>query len=1205
MDWTNQHKSLLHDGVSKRLRRKHAPQPDLFQPEGSDTATLLQLAQQWAAFIKYYNVNNEEAGSWAPFLEGDVEEFCQYLDHPDSFANDPVKTARLQQPHFTLFLGFLKLYNIPRDAFNQLTHRHLNYFYRSYLNIAAKKPVPDNVHVRFELDEATPEHGLPAGTCLTAGTDEEGETLEYYTQHEIIVNHAEVADCFSLCRSNENFIQLNQAPPECLELAPNPEAWDPFYSPEIGSYTHARLGLAVASPLFLFDEGSLRTITLTLICPVLRSELPFFSQPEDRLCKIQLTTTEGLQEVPPYQEQDQRIQSATTHFQLELPEEYSKYNSEAKSNQPDELLEIPLTLKIALNDKFPAVVPLEEVRADLPRHDWPLLCLEWLKTPPGYFKQVQIAVQAKGLKQLIAENNEGRVDTDAAFLPFGSAPRIGNQIKITHPELVNKPVDTIDIKFDWSNDDLNSKEELQAYLDPLFIVAEGMQGDEQINIEREEIGQVQLVFHEPSGLEDIFRDAEPDAEDSDETGALSKFYITEHIEEAKVKTPLGKNDDPLLSLGADWNALSIDNVAHVKLELQGEGVLFEHYEQLQDELAIQKQQIKDYLSGPSKVDELPPKSRVTVRENDSDYDKKEYTVSYELENGANKDDKDSSNPEEPDAAVTFIAPRTFNLSEGRQTGLKGGKPVGGTYSGNGVTDNGETYSFDPAKAEVGIHTITYTLNDGTSASGQARVLPDSLPDPYIPEINQAYIGYTTHLDSEDHYAHTWMDLYSLHPFGYEAFELEPPNNKVVWEPPLAPAYDEPGTLYIGLENVTPPQDISILFEMLEGTAIPEAPEVRLKWEYLKSDDRWAAPSGGAPPVHLRLHDDTHKLTHSGTINFAIPADASLDSQLLPKGLAWLRVSIFPEALIPYKNELITGAICHLRSIHTQTVLARLRDDKYADTHYQQPLPPDSVEAFADPIAEIVDLQQFYPSFEGQSAEQPDNYQMRISERLRHKNRALTLWDYERLVLEHFPHIYKAKCLPTVERAGEVTVVVIPDLNYAKPHDPLYPKASRGQLSDIKNLLSRHIPPFTKLKVVNPHYETLQVEFQVKFMPGIAQGHALRRLREDLVRYLSPWAFDPVADVELDKTIYRGAVTQYIQQLPYVEFLAKLDLFRLDARGKPEGPFAELIARRPDTVWVSDREHPIYVLQGEMPQEGIGVMSVDFDFKVFPRKKGKK
>ena len=41
-------------------------------------------------------------------------------------------------------------------------------------------------------------------------------------------------------------------------------------------------------------------------------------------------------------------------------------------------------------------------------------------------------------------------------------------------------------------------------------------------------------------------------------------------------------------------------------------------------------------------------------------------------------------------------------------------PAGGTYSGPGVTDgmDGMTYSFDPAAAGVGTHTITYTESGG-------------------------------------------------------------------------------------------------------------------------------------------------------------------------------------------------------------------------------------------------------------------------------------------------------------------------------------------------------------------------------------------------------------------------------------------------------------------------------------------------------------
>jgi len=66
--------------------------------------------------------------------------------------------------------------------------------------------------------------------------------------------------------------------------------------------------------------------------------------------------------------------------------------------------------------------------------------------------------------------------------------------------------------------------------------------------------------------------------------------------------------------------------------------------------------------------------------------------------------------------VTFTAPADLCIDAAVQTGLSGGDPTGGVYSGPGVTDdgNGMTYSFDPATAGVGVHTITYTGSGGSA-----------------------------------------------------------------------------------------------------------------------------------------------------------------------------------------------------------------------------------------------------------------------------------------------------------------------------------------------------------------------------------------------------------------------------------------------------------------------------------------------------------
>ena len=79
--------------------------------------------------------------------------------------------------------------------------------------------------------------------------------------------------------------------------------------------------------------------------------------------------------------------------------------------------------------------------------------------------------------------------------------------------------------------------------------------------------------------------------------------------------------------------------------------------------------------------------------------------------------------------VTFTVPANLCADAGVQTGLGSGSPVGGVYSGPGVTDNGNgtTYSFNPATAGVGSHTITYATSGECSGMGSGTVTVYSTP----------------------------------------------------------------------------------------------------------------------------------------------------------------------------------------------------------------------------------------------------------------------------------------------------------------------------------------------------------------------------------------------------------------------------------------------------------------------------------------------
>ncbi len=81
--------------------------------------------------------------------------------------------------------------------------------------------------------------------------------------------------------------------------------------------------------------------------------------------------------------------------------------------------------------------------------------------------------------------------------------------------------------------------------------------------------------------------------------------------------------------------------------------------------------------------------------------------------------------------TTMTTSADFCEDAGVQTSLSGGTPTGGIYSGTAVTDdaNGMTYTFDPAAAGSGVHTVFYNFTDtnGCTGSGSDLVEVFALP----------------------------------------------------------------------------------------------------------------------------------------------------------------------------------------------------------------------------------------------------------------------------------------------------------------------------------------------------------------------------------------------------------------------------------------------------------------------------------------------
>lgn len=441
--------------------------------------------------------------------------------------------------------------------------------------------------------------------------------------------------------------------------------------------------------------------------------------------------------------------------------------------------------------------------------------------------------------------------------------------------------------------------------------------------------------------------------------------------------------------------------------------------------------------------------------------------------------------------------------------------------------------------------------------------------PYIPFADAISLSYSAidelnlNLKSEQDFNNRTVQLFHLHPFGESEenpflkanFDGESPDCT------LTPEYCKGGELFIGLENAATLQQVSLLVQVLEGSENPLADSFsgsqKVHWSIL-CNNSWKKLDSS-----LMLVNETDNFLKSGLVKFKIPVEASSDNTLLPPGMFWIRAKIF-------KNY---DAVCRMLGIFGQAATA-VFDNRGNDLlHLEKGLPAGTISKLVSRIAAVKSVSQPYNSFGGKIAETDTQYYRRISERLRHKNRAINLWDYEHLVLQNFPEIYKIKCLThtcdcSFQSPGNVTLVVIPDTLHRNVFDRYQPRVSKATLNRIETFISELNSLHVNTHVINPDYEEVKVSLKVRFYPQFDEALYIDQLNEDITRFLSPWAFSEREMINFGGKLYLSVLIDYIEELPYVDYLQDVKLYQKGTASTVAEPSS------PKAILVSAKRHEI-------------------------------
>lgn len=1186
---------LLRDGTSQNRRSPAALSFEYFAVEERTPADLLDFARAFAGELTYFNERNEPDGDWSAFFAGDSGAIASALEAIDSdraaLDRFPAEIRdRLSSPHFALFLTFLQLLDYPKRQFQQLTKRRLDFYYREVLRLAEKTATPDRVHLVFSPAPERIPYLLKAGTLLSAGEDALGQPLQYATDTDLYINKARVASVKTLSFDTVSFSLREIHQPggnptdegfeEMLRWVLGfPERGDPF--PRFGDRD-----MNLDSLIGLFREIQREPTTGKLTASwetsvYILDRLVFCSLQDFYTCFEVYERQAGGTSQPTDEDWNQVYQLLEKAFHKRI----DRQSRERGSNYPP----IDRVEKRAIR-----VRSLPD-RTDKPERFSPFS----IETSSGEIQKLGIAIASPVLH---LREGTREIALTLSYKP-GTFPPVSVPLFPSNEPIFNLRIST---------------EKGWLAIPPANIVNSSLSTDSlrftlTLDATRPAItappadGSIDFPGTDP--VIQILLNDKPRST-SDKTAYYQLFRDLELVTVKIEVTVTGLRD---LQLRDDRSPL--DPKAPFEpfgsRPIAGAGFYFAHPEIVSkklDELSLTfdwmglPDNFADYYSAYSRVNLSPSLNT------DSFTARLQFFINRtgRAIAGGNarslfSETVDSSNP----AKTKLQSSRTLQYSGNDFSEIPDdiGK-IPAETSTDDLLESDRYFrlelnapDFQHEMYPLVLNAVARSTDDGIK---NLKVYP-----PYDPKVKSISLDYKAsaeiHLPAAKNRINSGK-VFQLHPFGYvELPRMIIENNISTPRSFFLARYDEEGSLYIGLRDLEPPGILTLLFHAIAGSGIADLDPPEIRWSYLDAEG-WQDF-----PADRLLADSTNGLLDSGITRFDIQATASDRNPLMPKGFYWLRAEAD-------KNP--TAIPDFLVDIRAQVVSATLVDRGNDPARLGKPLVAGTIRSLVESAPAIVAVEQPYSSFGGRPRETDRAFYTRVSERLRHKQRALTRWDYERLVLEKFPSVYKVKCLTRAEQdfdpgAAIVTVVVIPDLANTAPFFPLEPKVPRYLLREIEIYLQARVSPWVKVIAKNPRYERIQYRFDVRFIAGVDRGYRLQELNRELVEFLSPWAYEKQSDISFGSSIAISTVVYFLESRPYVEYVANLKLIEYGSNSEENdwksgegGRVSETgtaRVKRSDSILVSVPEHIIGIIDTtdyrKEAFEGIGYMIVEIDFVV--------
>ncbi len=1177
----------------------------------------LHYLYQFAPYIQFFNRTGVTAGNW----QGAIPTPEQVTALEQALATGTPLSGELralvERPDFSAILAFLQMMQYPLEQYWRFTERHQQYYYQDILLFRPDPPQPDKGHLILTLDETETSLTLPGNTQFLGGEDSDGNPLIYQTTDERLLNQAQLDQAYTLTRyPDKELLFLTHCIDTEASITIPDEGRRTFGEP--GSVTpdddlqhYPAIGFRLATPA-LYLSGGTRTLTL------------LFQFAED----LDSVSGEMLEQL--------RIIILTTEGELDLNEEQTWYPPANRQ----------IRLEIILDALFPGIGPADPEDATVPYLDFKIdgrtrhrvQLVQAFNT--AKLSQITLDISVEDATGLIASNENGALDTEKPSAPFTYEPRITTAYEFTHPELLVKPIQAAQLNVFWLDQPVNQAA-WDTYYEPYLRYrhrndenppSDYIWDSNQVEVyhsdkKEKEAGQKKLFSENP----------EPRNQGAEQLPPHQLEFITAERTTTVPYTEL-KPDEAIAREWPVWFTLRLSNNDFGHADY-AQVVQYQAYlEQAQDAVTAEalaqvtaQQNTADranlgrseqhYTESLQLLNTQSTQLDQEIAQNDPAIESALQEAAIPDTSGTSGNDKtaspadnntnaekvtteEDSKEKQPGASATEIALNKastianiklavwaeIQAGNAQQAQKRANEWMAAQTKMAAETSKNQQASMDGQGAAADEMVVAQAtarraaLTDSTQVTkgGAAIELKKVIVQPpYTPTADKITLNYTSQVsfNTKSQTATQQHQLFHIQPLGRPQV-----NQSDALRMTLLPEFSQLGYLYLGLSNFSTPGRCTLYFQLdsVDGHNINDNPKVR--WSYLQGDT-WEPFDKTGSQARI-IEDSTLRLQDSGLITFDLP---EIETQhYIGDNRLWLRFTISEDSVTESAQQAGEPAnYSRMRFIAAQGVCVELVGTEIAASHYDQPLPAESITELVEAEPGIVSITQPYPSFAGKPAEDGTALPIRASERLRHKNRALTAWDYEHLVLAAFPELYLTRCFRSEDQAT-TTLLVVPvnhDPAILQPKVPLYLKQ---KITDYVKTIS---PTGHDIQVIDPEYIEIQLKTIVKVDENYDGDKVRVQVSEKINEHMTPWNRGADQSRLLSDQINLAEIAEAIERLDPILGVAKVATHNQS----PETGNDTLNTRQ---IFVPAKQHEVVLMDAETDYiEGIEVWELEYNFVV--------